>query len=592
VTVPVRPVPSLDSWAPPSVPAMDATTPSSVSESTRSSRWSILLSLGGLGTVILTALMDQHLDPGLWGLPGSIFPTWYVGIAFILVGIALARHKDGVEVGVGVTALVVALTATPSIVYDLPRYAWTAKHVGVINFILSYGHVHPSIDIYQSWPGFFSAMAWICRVAGIHDPLVVARVWPPIIDVLTLGAARCLAGRLLANRYRAWMAAAAFSLSNAIGQDYFSPQSISLFLAISIFALVAPMATAEGSTAGQFRLPAWRISLVILLSAALAVTHQVTPFLVGAALVTLVVFGLLRPIWIPFIPLLLAAGWAILNLSMLKRYFSVSTIGSVTGNIATRGAPIAGFHADTVLRISSLALATGAIVVGLLAVAFTVRNHKRQDFALAICAASAGSLTFVTNYGNEGVFRVTLFALPWLCILAIGSGPKVILRNSRTLLALLALLVATFLFADTSLDGWYALRPAQIQAERNFEANAPSGSLLIGIGPSIPPRLTARYPSLRFEVMSVNYKDSIFALMNILKLYGRERGRVYVLTSESAQYYGELQGLYGSQYYGRLVLTLHKSPEFRTVMYTKAAQLFELKTPASTSSTGGTTTGR
>ena len=87
----------------------------------RWARWSIPLSVSGLAVSLLTAASQQHLDPGLWGLPGSVLPTWYIGIALVLAGIGTARRSDGLQIGIAVTALVLVLTATPAIVYDIPR---------------------------------------------------------------------------------------------------------------------------------------------------------------------------------------------------------------------------------------------------------------------------------------------------------------------------------------------------------------------------------------------------------------------------------------------------------------------------------------
>lgn len=258
------PVPDLDVDEPLSVPALDTKAVSGW----RSFRWSIPLTLSGLAVAILTACADRHLDPGLWGLPGSISPAWYFGLALIVAGIATARRSDGVEAGIAVTSLVLVLTGTAAIVYEIPRLPWAQEHVGVVDYILHYGQVHPDIDIYQAWPGLFSAVAWLSCAGGIRDPLILARIWPPIINVLELIAVRCFAGRLLRNNFRAWVAAGVFMLAAAFNLDYFSPQAIALLLALSLYAVVVPVASVGSAETLRFHLPAWRIGLVVLLSVA------------------------------------------------------------------------------------------------------------------------------------------------------------------------------------------------------------------------------------------------------------------------------------------------------------------------------------
>ena len=210
-----------------------------------------------------------------------------------------------------------------------------------------------------------------------------------------------------------------------------------------------------------------------LLQFAIAITRQITPYFIVASLVVLVLFGLLRPIWIPLVPLVPGAGWALLNYSSWKGYFSFSDIFNLGANVQTPAATIVGEHPDIVLKISTIALATGPFVVGVLALWFLLQNRTRLNFALAVCAASAGSLVLITDYGQEGLYRTTLFALPWLCVLAVGDGPRTLLRSTYLRVALFALLSMTFIFANFALDGMNAVQPSQIQAEQNYELSAP-----------------------------------------------------------------------------------------------------------------------
>ncbi len=576
------PIPDLDGNEPLSVPALVLTTVSGW----RSFRWSVPLSLAGLAVGILTASTDQHLDPGLWGLPGSISPSWYVGLALIVAGIATARRSDGVEIGIAVASLVLVLTGTAAIVYDVTHVPWAEKHVGVVNYILRFGQVHPDIDIYQAWPGLFSASAWLSRAGGIRDPLVLARVWPPIVNMLEFIAVRCFAGRLLGNNYRAWAAAGVFMLAAAFNQDYFSPQAVALLLALSLYAVVVPVASIGSSAtdrlaAAHFRLPPWRIGLVVLLSVALAVTHQITPYFIVASLTVLVLFGVLRPVWIPLVPLVPAAVWALINYQDWKGYFSFSDILNLGANVATPGASIVGERPDLVLRLSTDALATGPLVVGVLAVLFLLHNHRRLEIALAACAASVGLLVLMTAYGQEGLYRTTLFALPWLCVLALGDGLKALFRRWYSLVPLFALLTTTFLFANFALDGMNVVRPSLLQAERNFELKAPNGSMLMYVGANDDPiDVTYRYSQVLISTVSPNGKDKVAPLVTGLAKMGQYYPRFYVATSEAGMYAGELYGLSSPRYYAAINAALQASPRFRSVFDQGGTRVFELRTSA------------
>ena len=57
--------------------------------------------------------------------------------------------------------------ATVPLLYRTIEYAWTYKHIGVVDLIREYGHLLASNDIYQQWPGFFATMAILSHVAGV-----------------------------------------------------------------------------------------------------------------------------------------------------------------------------------------------------------------------------------------------------------------------------------------------------------------------------------------------------------------------------------------------------------------------------------------
>lgn len=56
-------------------------------------------------------------------------------------------------------SFVVMLHATTAILYPEPRYAWTYKHLGVIDYIAVHGQAR-AIDAYHNWPCFFALNAW------------------------------------------------------------------------------------------------------------------------------------------------------------------------------------------------------------------------------------------------------------------------------------------------------------------------------------------------------------------------------------------------------------------------------------------------
>jgi hypothetical protein len=83
-------------------------------------------------------------------------------------------------------------------------------------------------------------------------------------------------------------------------------------------------------------------------------------------------------------------------------------------------------------------------------------------------------------YGNEGIFRAALFAIPWLAAMtlrAAAPGPRRWVQGSYGAAAVL--LTGTYLVASFGLDNGNVIRPADFQALRTYEAITASDSFLL-----------------------------------------------------------------------------------------------------------------
>jgi hypothetical protein len=98
----------------------------------------------------------------------------------------------------------------------------------------------------------------------------------------------------------------------------------------------------------------------------------------------------------------------------------------------------------------------------------------------------------VTPYGNEGLFRAVLFAVPWLAILAAGAVKAPSGRSAWVVFApAVAGLLAAFLIGTFALDGFNVVRRADVTALRRFEAQAPPGSYYLELGDGDSPTAVA-----------------------------------------------------------------------------------------------------
>jgi len=439
----------------------------------------LVLALAGAALCAVAALTHRHLDPGLWGYLADIGPLWYLGLLLLIAAPVLGRSAGEVTMGVGVLLLMLVLTGTPALVYDAPRIQTAAKHLEFVQQIRDTYQLHTPVAVYNDWPGFFSAMAWLTDVAGIRDPIALATAWPVIIGVARVFAMRYFAGQLLDGKTLPWLATVLGFLADPLGQDYFSPQSVGLVLGLLIVGVaLSPTRVAT------------RVTIMLLLGAAVTVTHQLSPYIIGGTLCVLVVFGRLRPWWAPAAVLLPVAIWTGTHVGDLAQFVSLGSVGDVGNFGVPRSSVTPGLHKQPIVTGTLVAMLAGVLLVGLLAlVTLILRRRQRRTWALAVSPAVGLVLVAINPYGNEGIFRAILFALPWLAVLAapaIGRGDPA--AAGRRTLAVLLTLATTYGVAAYGLDASNVLRPADRVALHRFLATdirPPGTGFLLLLGPAV-----------------------------------------------------------------------------------------------------------
>jgi hypothetical protein len=459
------------------------------------------LAVAGLVVCALVAGLHRG-DPHVSGLWRSAGPGWYVGIAMLVAGAVCAWRRATSPAG-PVVGLGIVVVLSQAIAYRAPTSMTAARHVGVVNYVLAHHKLDPSADIYQAWAGLFTGAAWLCSVGGIHDPMTLATWWPVLLSGGLVLAVRVLAERLSLSPGRAWAAALLFGLANTLNITFFAPQALGIFLAIVIFGLALAMSEGIGSRRSQ-------LALILWLSSVMAVVHQISPYLTVAALVALVIFRRLRPWWLPGLVLLPAAAWAVVNHGELGRFISIGAIGHIFDNARPPTHSGANLGDPLVTRLTFDLPTLVLVVIGLAALATVAVRRNRANVGLLIAAASPVSLFFATGYGQEGVFRVALFALPWLAVLAAalpfpkrlpGVEPARLARlgNGRWPIvagaAGIAVLILVNAFGQTALDWARVVRPDEAAATRQFELTAPLHSALLstGAGDATPSNISRRY---------------------------------------------------------------------------------------------------
>ncbi|GAA3337458.1 hypothetical protein GCM10017714_04580 [Curtobacterium pusillum] len=569
-------------------------------------------SLVGLVVVVVTAI--THIgDPVRDGLFGSLGIGLPIGLA-VTVAAAVVAVVRGRGVAVPVVVLGGVIQLAQAITYGVPTVAAAARHIGVLEYIRQNGTTNPAADIFQTWSGLFAGGAWVADVGGIVNAMLLAAWVPALLAFATTIAVGVLAAHWLPGSRRPWIAAFLTAMTGALNTTYFSPQSVGILLSVAILVLATgPLrrvtrADSDGEPVSVLRPRAVGLSRVIAIGAigiVLAVTHQISPYLTVAALVALVVFRLVRPWWVPVVVLVPAVVFAVLNGSVLDKFVSLAAVGRLLDNVQPPT------HDKTVLPeplVTQLAFdvpAAALVVLGLVALITVLLRRDRLHWALLAASASPISLLVATNYGQEGIFRVVLFATPWIAVLAAalplptgrlswaGSLVSRAMHPSAVRFAVagfgVAALVAIGAFGQTALDWSRVMTRSQSEATQLYDRTAPAGSvmLLTGSANAVPSNTGARYFDVGYlsrealsEYPAPEGYDAEADVSDITRdlVANWSATKYYALVAEPFGAYDERYGYQTDADYQKLAEAMATSPYWKRVWSSGTTAMYELTT--------------
>lgn len=404
----------------------------------------------------LHAIEPSSLDG--WGLVGQLGPlvllSYPVLIAAGVLELIRPDRRTWVLAVITVAAVVLVYGLQPA-VESAARLPVPWLHAGFSEYIAQNGAVLEAYDTRFSWPGFFAAAAMLGSAVGVDNPMALLNWAPVVLGGMAVLAMRALAGAVFRSGPAIWLATWIFLLANWTEQEYFSPQGtvMVLFLAalaVTVRYLVKPgileggriKLSARPAPDGTPRARIWAIFLVVGFTAAIAPTHQLTPYVLVAMLLVLLLFGRLRPAWLPVFAGVPVVAWFVFGArgfwisqlhlltdsigrldSSIRQGISQRLSGtsptdgtgiSATGDPAdlSTGAVDAAHQAIVTLRIGI----TGAVVVLAVIGYIVLRRRGTRTWTLPALAAAAFLPALVQPYGGEVFVRCYLLALPWLAI--------------------------------------------------------------------------------------------------------------------------------------------------------------------------------
>ncbi len=564
-------------------------------------------------TALIVGLAALKLSPvanvGPYGLIQALSPLYYLAIGLLLVSFAMslqAKWRRSALLGTHLAILVFLVHGAPAIIEKAARFQTAYVHVGFVDYIANTGQLLPAFDARFNWPSFFEAAAVFDKVAGIGSAETLLQWWPTAMNLLYLPLIWSIANQFLKSELKAWVATAIFPLVNWEAQDYFSPQSLNYLLYLTfVFILVVPLGARDrpgwhyllhrtdnqftadrqprpSSRPGSRRprpLPVgFHLGALVLLMAAMATGHQLTPMVAIVTTMVLVATGRTKAHGMALIVPLMAIGWvcygAIVFWSGHISMF-IGGLGNVGGNVnsgvANRASGSSAHALAGHIRELISVLVWGLALLG--ALVWKTRTGERA--AVLLLFLSSFSLIAGGNYGGEGVLRVYLFSLPGAVILiaALITRFPELWHGQVALTCTLLLIMPLFLVARWGNELYEMVLPNELTAQNVLYQIAAPGSNLI----SLNDFLTWRYKNI------VNYNYANVGLGDVgphtlseinATVTGNPRGGYVIVTADQVEYGWLVQGM--PQNWGATVENmLAHSPNYKLRYANADAEVFQ-----------------
>ena len=532
----------------------------------------------------------------LWGVAGLTL----LAVAFCL-GLFSARSPAWLLTAI-LLAIIVLLYGLTAMLEHEARFAAAWRHAGFTDYFLRHGSTNTRLDAYFAWPGFFVALAFLVRASGLDTPLHLLSVanWAPLFFNLLYGLVLyAIYSSLTTDRRVRWLGLWFFFLSNWAGQDYMAPQALAYLLyLVLIWTVIRSFRTAqpwpywlkrlardrsETQAMGRSRLAP--LVVVAALFTALVVSHPLTPFFTLAAVFVLVIFGGVRPWWLPVVLLVIVGVWDALTMrDFLAGHQEVLTSvwsgisGKLDQNLGARivGSPEHLFIVRLRLLMTGLLWALAAVGV--------VRLWRSRATSLTAVMLALAPLSMVPlqAYGGEMLIRAEFFALPFITFLAAHvffplPATSDSWRKGAALVLTSVVMLGAFLFTRFGNERQDYMSTAEVQASRYLYANANPGTLLVWA-----PNLPVKYRDIEMyqydDVSSQDLKTmDVTAFENRLKARNVE---AHVVVTRSAKASVDMSSGLKPGSLDRFQAALEASPDFHTVFYNQDAEIFVLyKTP-------------
>lgn len=521
----------------------------------------------GLWAWSLTSIDVADIDD--WGLVSVLPPSFFIAYVIALAAAATAATTpttNGRRVAFSLAPLLVMIYGTLPLLVDTIRYPWAYKHVGVIRLLDESGRLHPDVDIYNNFSGFFGLGALVRGATGV-DPTAYAAWTQLVAEALILCAVWVLVRRATDSARVAHLAVVLYLITNWVAQNYFAAQTLGSLLSLATLGLIASWFVdgrtrrlrGLGSRLGGIapldrhapgRPIAARRAVVLVSFLGVMMTHPLTPAATLGAVTLAWIIGWVRDRTLIAGMYAVALLWAFRSIAYFAAQdfdlgFGGSPSDNADGNLDYSAAPEAVVLVGDLTRLFSVGV-WAAAAIGALLCAWAMRRIGM----LAVAAAIPFGIPFVQSYGGEAIYRVYLYSLPLVvAFIAWGIVTRSSLNRSarvsgELLLAvvLCLLLGAGFLIAHFGRERINNVDSSEVAMGDYIGDQIPDPAVLAQFDGAFPAASTARYPS--FQVNDT-YVPEIVELLEMAgttptlaeldevadDLYGLDAGTPFVIVS-------------------------------------------------------------
>jgi hypothetical protein len=262
-----------------------------------------------------------------------------------------------------------------------------------------------------------------------------------------------------------------------------------------------------------------------------------------------------------------------------------------------------GLHRLAVVGTQSHVLLISLLILILLAaIGFVANIRKRSAWAYALCPFVGIGFIAINPYGNEGIFRATLFAIPWMAVLAMRMPhpsrllPTVFNRPNVlgvSIAAGLCGLLATFLVAAYAMDGTNVLPQNDVKVVDYLTHQPARDDFVLAVGSASNPadgaNFTFRYQTLEWSQVAKGVPelqklhptaaDATALAARYEQVARAHRGTpsspLYLIWDRSSQLYTNAYGLQSTAQMATWLQLLKTSPAWKLVDRSGSSYVFQ-----------------